>query len=347
MKNNSWSVLAAIRFILAAMVMTTHLSQFVYIPPVLSDISHLDMECAVIVFLIISGYSIAHSVNSSSTKSFYMRRIDRIYPTYFFAMMLQIVAFAIYGPIVHFYSYPDKIVPSPWDLIGSAFFLQGICCDRVLGVSWSLALEVYYYAMAPLIKRLRTRYIVLWALISTTAYYITAGQYFHGGIYGSVFIVGGWAWLFGFLIYRHKDLAVLHYGMLVTGLIVLIHGRCDIYGPVMYTTGLLLVTNAHKITAISCRYTKVMDYAGNLSYALYMVHLPVFMLLCANLRQPNWILCVATAFAMTIVVYHLIDKPYRSRAQKNYGKPSTTTTAHAASPAIASAICPDVPVITP
>jgi peptidoglycan/LPS O-acetylase OafA/YrhL len=77
------------RFLLASIVAVAHISDFEKSPFSMFCAASLDAKAAVVGFLVISGFSIAASLDRDPN-GFYFRRFKRIYPIYFFAVLLGI-----------------------------------------------------------------------------------------------------------------------------------------------------------------------------------------------------------------------------------------------------------------
>src|SRR6266542_4581506 len=130
----------------------------------------------VIVFFVLSGFSIAHSLrNSKAPLPFYKRRFVRLYPPYIVALLWGMLVVGIIGFIQpHFtdgtYATPvfDRLLNSQhlftWRaFLKSLFYLPNI--DGVLGPFWSLTQEVIFYLLAPFIFRNTKIYYFISALL--------------------------------------------------------------------------------------------------------------------------------------------------------------------------------------
>jgi len=132
---DKWSLLALMRFALAAIVMVAHLEvHHLASLHVLSIIPHFGAFEAVLGFLLISGFSIGSSYRKEPD-GFLKRRALRIYPVYIGALVLACIA-----------------VPQAFDLhlastvLQNLVFLNQITTDvSLVGPAWSLALEVWLY----------------------------------------------------------------------------------------------------------------------------------------------------------------------------------------------------------
>jgi len=88
----NWEILAGLRFFLAWIVACGHLNHD-FLPKDHAFFQFFSLfggKAAVIGFLLVSGYSISASLHKK-TEGFYQRRFLRIYPLYFFAVILALL----------------------------------------------------------------------------------------------------------------------------------------------------------------------------------------------------------------------------------------------------------------
>ena len=96
----------------------------------------------VVVFFMISGYIITHTLKLSSASSFLIRRFFRIYPAFIFASILEVFVSN------HPSSYDDLILRLL--LLGDILELP----YGLGGVEWTLRIELYFYFFMFLVKEL-------------------------------------------------------------------------------------------------------------------------------------------------------------------------------------------------
>lgn len=118
----------------------------------------------VIIFFVLSGFSIAHSLrNNTQATSFYKRRFVRLYPPYISALLWAILIVwlvQLFLPNFMDGSYKsatfDRIEASG-QLFSWKIFLQNLVylpqLDGVLRPFWSLTMEVIFYLLAPFLMR--------------------------------------------------------------------------------------------------------------------------------------------------------------------------------------------------
>jgi peptidoglycan/LPS O-acetylase OafA/YrhL len=130
----------------------------------------------VIVFFVLSGFSIAHSLrNSTSPAPFYKRRFIRLYPPYVTALLWAVFVFLLIRSLApylvngtyHTENF-DRLVASEklisWKgLLRNLFYIPQL--DGILGPFWSLTQEVIFYLLAPFLFRSKKMYYVVSAVL--------------------------------------------------------------------------------------------------------------------------------------------------------------------------------------
>ncbi|MGC0329923.1 peptidoglycan/LPS O-acetylase OafA/YrhL [Streptomyces sp. SAI-170] len=92
------------------------------------------------VFFVISGFVICMSGWGRPLRSFFASRVARLMPAYWVAVVLVTAVFAL--PVVAY----DAVSPSD-ALVNMTLLQQPLGADRVLGVCWTLWVEVRFYAL--------------------------------------------------------------------------------------------------------------------------------------------------------------------------------------------------------
>jgi len=307
-----WPVLAALRLFLAAIVVASHVGQSFMTPRpvhILADFGAFD---AVICFFVISGYSIAHSLKDGS-KGFYMRRVDRIYPLYFFAIVFSTVVFLLPGCA--------EIPPSSvWQWLGNFVFLQGFTVVKIYtdGPVWTLAIEVVYYALAPLLARLKSWQIL--GLIGLSALVCLHPPGFYAGPpnqlqYGGGLLMLGWAWMGGFLYYRYQS--DIRAAIILTLMGTLLIWSHSFGGTALFACFMMVFAAGKELCPKSTQIRKLMNYAGDISYPLYILHFPALIMMSLLFHINGWVAFIAT-FLIAAGAYHLIDRPYRNLVKRRH-----------------------------
>jgi len=125
----------------------------------------------VIVFFVLSGFSIAHSLSSSkSPLKFYLRRLIRIYPSYVFALIWAGLVYVItknlypqwydgtlttfsFERTVEMNNFFDKTI-----MLNNLFYRAD---NGFLAPFWSLTYEVIFYLIAPFVLRRVNLYAIV------------------------------------------------------------------------------------------------------------------------------------------------------------------------------------------
>lgn len=135
-----------------------------------SMLTRLSVEF-VIVFFVLSGFSIAHSLSSNtSIKQFYLRRLIRIYPSYIVALIWAGLIFALtrywhpnwYDGSMTTFSF-ERTVPmnnffEPKVILRNLFYMTDE--QGMIAPFWSLTYEVIFYILAPFLFRKVNIYIL-------------------------------------------------------------------------------------------------------------------------------------------------------------------------------------------
>lgn len=293
---------------------------------------------AVMIFFVLSGYLVGGSVlrafqrNNWSWKEYLVRRLTRLWMVLLPALVLTVVldhaglklfpeATSIYhGPPGQAEVRPNLIhTLTPGIIAGNAVFLQDIVVPTP-GTNialWSLSNEFWYYMIFPLLV------IVFWRASTQkarllSAFLAIALLYFIGAGEAILFPT----WLFGAAIaVTPPKLSERASWWVMAGLMVLLL-------PVMFVVRRLPIDLHLAQTCIALYfgtllyavvnrsrparhgiYQHVASVLSDLSYPLYLVHLPILVLLCAAINRPwhQWPktpahLAVIFALDMTTIV---------------------------------------------
>lgn len=271
--------LGSFRFFLAFLVSISHLW---------AGMIHGPAAYAVWGFYLISGYLMAYVLNEnySFTKAgianFYLNRAIRIYPGYFFSLVLGILVYKLCLINSVALNTLNPEFGKPIGAQGVLFNLTLIpifqTSSLLVPVSQALGLEVGFYLLAPLIAN--NRYCAYLALI------ITAGINWKFNIalenFGARYS-GYWSALlpfsFGMVIFFHRNYLIKFTSLNLATILWVIHGLLWLYYPSypweyglyisLIFTGFVLVSNCD---SISGKYDQLL---GDMSYIVYLLHTTV------------------------------------------------------------------------
>lgn len=314
-----WKIQAGLRFALAFVVVCGHLVRFAPdtggATRALMKLGQFDAVAAVFCFLVVSGFSIAHSLHRN-TEGFYRRRVLRIYPLYVCGILAALVPFLLAGPVI---STPGGQYdqPAPGMVIANLLLLQGFVADTISsnGPLWTLSVEVCCYLLAPIFFKMKSWQLLGLILISSVAFGIHArlGLPFYSRYrYGLPVLFLLWAWLSGFLLHRHRSDArarifVLTLGALLFSLNARFNER---FAVLTYVAAISIVLFANELR-LPARILGLLNYLGEISYPLYVLHVPVLILASGVMGIANAPLLVMSALLAAVAFYHTVDRPVR------------------------------------
>ncbi|MFF5017699.1 acyltransferase family protein [Streptomyces sp. NPDC001165] len=278
-------------------------------------------------FFVISGFVICMSSWGRTLGDFFRSRVARLYPAYWVALALVTGAALALPAVVH----PVRLDEF---LVNLTMLQQPMGAPRVLGVCWTLWVEVRFYALFALLVVLRGvtyRRVVLFCSVWTLAAVVcrTSGNalidqlvmpdyapFFVGGLalylihrFGSDLLLWGIvavSWLLG---QSNATRGLWHAGA---------HGDF-VRDPYVI---LLVVTLAFAaVAAVALGWTRRADWpwlatAGALTYPFYLVHEHlgwfVIRVLHRGLGLPAWPTLVATVLGMLLLawlMHRFVEKP--------------------------------------
>jgi len=283
--------------------------------PVFVFALRLNPMASIISFLLISGYSIAHSITREE-HNFFKRRLRRIYPTYFLCLSVAVLAFCTVG--IPQAPWMQRHTLSLYGVAGHFVFAQPFFTQSMsnFGPSWNLGVEVLFYMLAPLLLRMRGRFILAMALASAVLYAWYPFNDLLPDARGAIAPATlAWAWLLGWLIYRFpqpniRPLLVLP-ALLLPAILVMLQPQLvdkPHYSPWMMVLPLVTVFWLVFPTplVLSPRTRKVLNYLGDLSYPLYLIHWPVICALTSlGLALPStspWFALCGSCLAAAVIL---------------------------------------------
>lgn len=173
MKTGMIKPLTSLRFVFALMVFVSHFEwiqneKFKYF----FELYFKEGYFGVSFFFVLSGFILALNYKGKPIKltSFYVARFSRIYPVYIFTLLL-IIPLVMWSRWDEFYDWSVK-------LLLNIFCLQSFVPDMNYYFSfnapaWSVSVEIFFYAMFPLLIRFNGVYLkILFLLIACAIIYV-------------------------------------------------------------------------------------------------------------------------------------------------------------------------------
>lgn len=310
----------------------------------------------VLLFFVLSGFLITYLLlveesvfKNISIRKFYMRRILRIWPLYFFIIIL---AFFVL-PFIDLFTLPgygkDVIYSNLFlKLLLCAFFLPNLLLS-LFGIvpyashTWSIGTEEQYYLLWPIIFKFFKKYrIILMILIIFS--YLGIGEILSSNysnilpyknvlkIFWSSFkidslAIGG---IYAILLFQKNELLkflnnnILFYVTIILIVILMLKGVqiYDIFYSVLFGIIVMNFASNHKIK-INLE-NRIFNYLGKISYGLYMYHPIAIVLTLAIISYINFVsnwLIYPISFAFTIILSGLSHKYFESfflKFKKNF-----------------------------
>ena len=329
-----WSVLALLRFVLAAIVTVNHLGEYTDLRS-LAVVPRFGAFEAILGFLLISGYSVGTSF-LAKPKGFLLRRLQRIYPIYLAAIVLTFLV----EPAQPTFAFLTSIA------LNLAFLNQALTTTSYVGPAWSLSLEFWLYALANWFSRQSESRLRLLTYASFAAYCVYTcvrtllhAPYYSGVGLGANLVFLSFAWLCGFELARFGSESARRRTLAELGVFLGVHlvlqsgiqflhqvkhdqiqdfFRRDLADGLCQATTLLIVWLAFRFFVVNDggrqvrKESAVMRLLGDISYPLYLTHVPVFMLVRrAGVENAYSHFCIAVAAAF--VIYEALDQYSKRR----------------------------------
>jgi peptidoglycan/LPS O-acetylase OafA/YrhL len=322
---------------------------------------------AVSFFFVLSGFLITwlllkeqEQSHSIGIRKFYLRRVFRIWPLYFIVIGIGMAFYWRLAPALHLgfeSGYPHGLA-----LLLYAFFLANLMnslfhVGGILHITWSIAVEEQFYLFwAPMVKKFHSRLPLLVVTVSLVSLAVNIGNtlsLFHlskgmrdfvGTLQFHYMGAGaGCAWL----LYKRRDwllslpvfrIRLAQWGcLLVLGSFFFMYnrtvwGECIVPLPLAGLFGWLILNISSNPKRIFSLDNKPLNYLGQISYGIYMYHMPVVYAVAFCFQRAGWTghpwvyfpTYFAAVFALAILVasisYYGLEKPllrYSKRFQSS------------------------------
>ena len=337
--------LTPIRFLLALLVVISHISQFSENRgfPFFNDFSifHKGTE-AVYMFFSLSGFLIIKQLfvekkntNSINLKNFYKRRILRIFPLYYLVLTF---GFLYYRLILPFFGFEFE---NNYDFLTGIFlsvtFFPNIFSTYspggILEILWSIGIEEQFYLfIAPLFLLLPLKRIILFLCVFTSIYFLIYFSEYLAFLkeYNMLFFYFSFGGLCS-IIHSYNFFQILinklRYPILLIFIIYFTTGIfTNNFNPFFYNLfSFILFGFAISILAIrpiKILQNKMRDYVGKISYGIYMYHAIIMQLVGLiylkviskfDFQNTSDIIIInLSVITITIVVSHFSYKYYES-----------------------------------
>ncbi len=288
-------------------------------------------------FFILSGFvmMIAYSHKKLDFKQYYLNRFARIFPAYFFSLMLIL----LYQIVHHF--------PINWRAFLLNFFaIQAWFPGYATSFNftgWSLSVEVFFYLCFPILlhyfyqkfhkKEILISVILVWLVTqlffhySLNTYYKSDSSFSHDllfyfpSMHLSSFLVGNATGIFYLYLVdkkQHSDF----YQLLLIFLLISLYLLLKYPPPVNFHNGLLAILFVPIILSLSLVEksmpiitSKLSIFLGEISYGIYILQYPVIIYspaICKRIGIPDgfysYLICLCIVSALS---YFFLEQPLR------------------------------------
>jgi peptidoglycan/LPS O-acetylase OafA/YrhL len=281
----------------------------------------------VTVFFVASAYVICLSASRAfegkyyNWKAFYVRRFFRIAPMYFLTLVVSILT-------LQSDAWP------PTDSIISHFTFLNVLYPRyandILSVEWSIAVEMAFYAVFPLVVMASRRSLIT-IVIAASVFALPSIRH---GIYA---LIGGdlfefrhytlpwhaYAFLCGVLAFHYRDyLKSQRYVLVAMAILILqlIVGEGSWSGPVFAAvTAIVIIDGHHNGWSERVLSFKPLTFIGKVSFSLYLVHS-----MCIAALGPY--LSVPVAILLAYIGQRFVEAPFQSWSKTMFRKSTSSAT---------------------
>lgn len=286
------------------------------------------------VFFVISGFTIAKTFTSApSYRAYFLRRIFRIVPLYWTAIIVGLLV-AKSGVEVSYWMADLGAGPDMYNLVlhlAMVSYLDFRVANSVLGVEWTIPVEVFWYTFLPLLMhRTRTVWRTVGAVLGLAVLTAVMAWLSKKTLGTSLPIkwppVASGHWFFiGALTYflrdKFGDTHGPRLGRLASGaalvyvatLLLHFSGRGEVIG--LATAILLVCASAERAKWVVAVLTvRPMLFLGSISYSIYLLHPLVIAAIHwagLDLGQPlvYFLLIYALTVSLSFATYMLIERP--------------------------------------
>jgi peptidoglycan/LPS O-acetylase OafA/YrhL len=329
-EGTDWQLLAGLRFILAWIVLCYHINErFAAVPGAVPWVIRLFAECggkaAVAGFFLVSGYSIAASLKRHPA-DYYKRRFWRIYPLYLAAITLTLLLEAGFGRHLAMPDGSTLTALSPLVGLGNALFLQTFLVPSMIFdiAVWSLAVEVSYYMVAPLLPRLPR-----WTLPAVIA--ISALSYIapRHGDWGPLYYVftrfnmleWAWTWFVGYYLFSNARPLVVAAVAVIGSLLIWGNDwmNPEPYAVMTFLGSLLTLLVARRGSAwrrTTPMLGKALGWLGDVSYPLYLFQFPILLGAWGLFGISNAAALIVACLGGAIGAYYAVDVWLKTRLEQ-------------------------------
>lgn len=313
-------------------------------------------SAGVYVFFVISGFAVATSWNQSSAAggtfgTYLLRRLVRIVPLYYFWIFVSIST----GLTATYWQEAYGVKVGFYNVIAHLSFLSafdGSIAASIIGVEWSLAIEVFYYLIIPgmvaiILRRpalgalLLVFGVLIWELLPITLRYFGYSQQSDLQLW----LFSPLPWMFSFVLgilafqYRERNSVVQARGawplalatvwlvlwIFVPGLSnlqILGVDLMDRYLWISFLTAVIILLLRDDSVTVRLLFLNPFIYlAGSLSYGIYLSHIVILrtQLVSSLPDVAKLLVTLIVSFVVSFITWVIIEHPAISGVKQAIG----------------------------
>lgn len=302
------------------------------------------------VFFVLSGFLITKvllgSLNSTGYfRNFYIRRALRIFPVYYLFIGVFFLALFIYTP-----NDTHQYLRSNWPyyfvyLQNFLFVFKGLEPTNYLSHLWSLAMEEQFYLFWPVtvflirdrnkLKKLLVVVIILVFITRIIVWYKWGYRFetYHCNTFTRIDTIA-----FGCLLgcgFSYKDLSKTIRSLIIVVCIAVFPAGILLFKDFFFTNPLFATVGYSAISILTIFFIEyfinektkfhflktnwLINYIGQISYGMYLFHLPVYFIVSSRSGLPNslnGIMSLLISFLMAAISYRLYETPFLNLKKK-------------------------------
>lgn len=290
----------------------------------------------VILFFILSGFSIAFSVSRKPwIPGFYLRRAIRIYPPFVVALIWAFVVFTMleqYVPAA-LPTNSHSVFSSLGNTVRNLFYIDN---GSLIAQFWSLKFEVIFYLLVPFFVMKKNIYFILSAVIAIISFCISWRDYTGVSILGQyildyniyfaigVFCFHYYTKISSLFRFRNKYIFYAVSAMLFLSMVVFkFWVKLDTTKVTLLISSLFSVVLLVNFLHFKIK-NKLLAFLGNISYTIYITHFASIMLLLGIFLKTGivdsveiqnkflWLTGIPFAIGISYLFYLLVEKPTKA-----------------------------------